>query len=62
MDVPAVEHLIKLYSSFKKQIFISIDEVSKYQQDIINTIEKSKFLKLDRDRLAFGIKWKQNKN
>jgi hypothetical protein len=62
MDVPAVEQLIKLYSSFEKQIFISIDEVSKYQQDVINIIEKSKFLKLDRDRLAFGIKWKQNKN
>lgn len=62
MDVPAVEQLIRLYSSFKKQIFISIDEVSKYQQDVINIIEKSKFLKLDRDRLAFGIKWKQNKN
>ncbi|MEP4888481.1 MAG: DUF2326 domain-containing protein [Aliiglaciecola sp.] len=59
LDVPAVENLIKTYSSFKKQIFISIDEVPKYSKEIQNLIKKSEFLKLSKDNLAFGISWKK---
>ena len=59
MDVPAVEHLIGIYEKFQKQIFISVDEVSKYGNDVQASIDKAMFLKLDHDRLAFGVKWKK---
>ncbi|HIF9501322.1 DUF2326 domain-containing protein [Photobacterium damselae] len=58
MDVTSIENLIATYASFNKQIFISIDEVSKYKNETIDLIEKSKFMKLDKDRVAFGQKWK----
>ena len=59
LDVPAVENLIKTYASFKKQIFISIDEVPKYSRGIQELIKESEFLKLSKDKLAFGISWKK---
>lgn len=58
MDVTAIENLISTYSSFNKQIFISIDEVSKYKDVTKALIHKSKFIELDKDRVAFGKKWK----
>ena len=58
LDIPAVESLIKIYSGFKKQIFISIDEVSKYSLDVRCMIQSSEFIKLDKDKLAFKVKWK----
>lgn len=58
LDIPAVESLIKIYSGFKKQIFISIDEVSKYSGDVKRLIQSSEFIKLDKDKLAFKVKWK----
>lgn len=62
LDVPAVESLMKIYSGFKKQIFISIDEVSKYNQDVQSLIKSSEFIKLDKDKLAFKVKWKNRQN
>lgn len=59
MDIPAVEHLIGIYSSFQKQIFVSIDEVSKYSEEVKVLIKSATFLKLDHDRLAFVAKWKK---
>ena len=59
MDVPAMEHLLNIYSTFTKQIFISIDEKSKYGQDTQEKIKSSMFLQLDKDRVAFIKKWKQ---
>ena len=61
LDIPAVESLIKIYSGFKKQIFISIDEVSKYSVDVKSLIQSSEFIKLDKDKLAFKVKWKSRK-
>lgn len=59
MDIPAVEHLIGIYSSFQKQIFVSIDEISKYSAEVKVLIKSATFLKLDHDRLAFVAKWKR---
>jgi hypothetical protein len=59
MDVPAVEHLIGIYDSFDKQIFVSIDEVSKYCNKAQVLINNAMFLKLDHDRLAFIVRWKK---
>ncbi|MBI6683132.1 DUF2326 domain-containing protein [Pseudomonas viridiflava] len=61
MDTPAIEHLVEIYSSFSKQIFISIDEVKKYKAGVQKIITESMFLKLDKDRMAFKIKWKSAK-
>lgn len=59
MAVPAVEHLISIYESFEKQVFISIDEVPKYSREVQLLIKKAMFLKLDQDHLAFIVKWKK---
>lgn len=59
MAVPAVEHLISIYESFEKQVFISIDEVPKFSREVQLLIKKAMFLKLDQDRLAFIVKWKK---
>jgi hypothetical protein len=59
MDIPAIDNLINIYSSFDKQIFISIDEKSKYDTSTQLKIDKSMFLKLDKDRVAFNKKWKK---
>lgn len=61
MDTPAIEHLVEIYSSFSKQVFISIDEVSKYQAGVRKIITEAMFLKLDKDRMAFNVKWKNAK-
>jgi len=61
MDVTSIENLISTYSKFEKQIFISIDEISKYKKNTKEIIINSQFIRLDKDRVAFGIKWK-NKN
>lgn len=57
MDVPAIEHLLAIYCSFKKQIFISIDEQSKYSNEAQAMIENSVFLKLEKGRVAFIKIW-----
>lgn len=62
MDIPAVEHLMSVYSHFSKQVFISIDEVKKYSEDTREIIQNAMFLKLDNERLAFKEKWKRRTN
>lgn len=58
LDISAVENLINTYSSFDKQIFISIDEVKKYNKAMQTIVNNSMFLKLDKDHTAFKINWK----
>ncbi|MDC5853807.1 DUF2326 domain-containing protein [Vibrio europaeus] len=62
MDVTSIENLIATYASFKKQIFISIDEVSKYKASTKKLIDDSEFIKLNKNRVAFGIKWKNKES
>lgn len=59
MDTPSIENLLNIYSDFDKQIFISIDEKSKYSKEAQSKIESSMFLRLDKDRVAFNKKWKK---
>lgn len=53
----AVQNIVKLYSKSQKQIFISIDEMSKYDQLTNNIINQSMFIKLGKDRPAFKKSW-----
>jgi hypothetical protein len=62
MDVPAVEKLISIYSQFKKQIFIAIDEKSKYRKETQNKISTAMFLELNENKVAFKMKWKKKSN
>ena len=62
MDVPAVEKLISIYSSFQKQIFIAIDEKSKYSREAQNKINTAMFLELNENKGAFKVKWKKKVN
>ncbi|PRA51953.1 hypothetical protein CQZ98_17385 [Pseudomonas sp. MYb115] len=58
MDTPAIERLVSIYKKSSKQIFISIDEITKYSKETQSTLSTSMFIKLDKDRLAFNNKWK----
>jgi hypothetical protein len=62
MDVPAVERLISIYSESNKQVFIAIDEKSKYGQVTQSKLKKSMFLKLDENKIAFKLKWNNKAN
>lgn len=59
MSVSAIDSLILIYSRFDKQIFISIDEVTKYSQDVQMIIGLAKVVQLDKDNVAFIKKWKE---
>lgn len=58
MDVPAFENLVLTYSSFKKQIFISVDEITKFSKETRSILLKSMIVRLDGNRVAFKKKWK----
>ncbi|WP_141675238.1 DUF2326 domain-containing protein, partial [Gilliamella sp. Nev3-1] len=60
LGISAVENLIDTYFLFKKQIFISIDEVKKYKKEMQEIVYDSMFLKLDKDNTAFKVNWKKN--
>ncbi len=62
IDVPAVDKLISIYSQFKKQIFIAIDEKYKYNKETQNKINTAMFLELDENKVAFKMKWKKKSN
>ncbi|MEZ8317065.1 hypothetical protein CWN94_17920 [Vibrio splendidus] len=60
IEVNAVDNIIDLYSQSKiieKQVFISIDEVSKYSKDARKIIKDSEFLTLSDTKLAFKKHW-----
>ena len=59
IEQKAIENLIGDYDKFDKQIFISIDEISKYSRETQKLIKKNRFLKLNKDRLAFRKQWKK---
>jgi hypothetical protein len=59
IEAHAIEEIIKEYVSSDKQIFIAIDELSRYSKKIQSLIKKRAFLTLDSDKLAFGKSWKK---
>lgn len=59
IEVHAIEKIIEVYVCSNKQIFIAIDELSRYSTKIQKLILESEFLKLDSQQLAFGKSWKK---
>ena len=55
----AVAEFIKLYISIGKQSFISIDEISKYGDDVKKTILEKQVLKLSDDLLLYIKDWRK---
>ncbi|EGR0940484.1 DUF2326 domain-containing protein [Vibrio cholerae] len=56
----AVENIVKTYAVQSKQVFLAIDEVPKYSPKTQAILEEKCFLQLTKNKLAFGISWKQH--
>ncbi|MFM4840806.1 DUF2326 domain-containing protein [Aeromonas veronii] len=54
----AIEKIISEYSKSKKQIFIAIDKLARYNIETIKLVTVNKFLSLDAEHLAFKKSWK----
>lgn len=54
-----VEELVKLYNKSDRQIFISIDEIYKYEDSVIKIINDSVALRLSKDKLLFIRDWRK---
>lgn len=57
----AMENIIKIYNSHRKQIFIAIDKVHSYNDETARILESNKFLNLSKDKTLFILNWKNNK-
>lgn len=57
----ALENIISIYSRSKKQIFISIDKLSSYDEKAAQIINKHKVLQLSKEKLLFTKNWKSNR-
>lgn len=57
----AMENIIKIYNSHKKQVFIAIDKIHSYNNDTAEILESNKFLSLSKDKTLFTLNWKNNK-
>ena len=60
VEVPAFENLTKLYNSFSKQIFISIDEVYRFSKETKSILNDKKVIALDEKNTLFIKNWKLN--
>lgn len=58
----AIENILEEYSSAKKQIFISIDKISRFKNETKKLIKDNEFMTLGPGRLAFGKSWKKEHN
>lgn len=58
IEVPAFENLVKIYNSFTKQIFISVDEISRFSQESRDVLNDKKIIALDKDNTLFIKNWK----
>jgi hypothetical protein len=56
----AVSKLIELYSTFEKQIFISLDEVQKYTSNSINTVKSCAVINLDANNMLYVKDWRNS--
>lgn len=57
----AMENIIKIYNSYKKQIFIAIDKIHSYNDETAKVLESNKFLRLSKDKTLFVLNWKNSK-
>ncbi|AJI53862.1 DUF2326 domain-containing protein [Francisella philomiragia] len=60
IQIERIEKIIKEYNSYEKQIFIALDETSKYTS-IKNTLEKKKIIELDKNNTLFTKTWSSKK-
>ncbi|MFA0309074.1 DUF2326 domain-containing protein [Vibrio splendidus] len=62
IEVDAVDRIIGLYNSATdtKQVFISIDESTKYSGTTQEIIYDTEFLSLNKERLAFNQEWEKH--
>ncbi len=60
VEIPAFENLTKIYNSFTKQIFISIDEIYRFSQEIKSILNDRKVIALDEKNTLFIKNWKLN--
>ncbi|GEB32818.1 DUF2326 domain-containing protein [Brevibacillus parabrevis] len=56
----ALENIVELYSTSKKQIFIAIDKINSYKAETEKIITDHKVLQLSKDKLLFIKNWKQD--
>lgn len=61
IETHAFEEIFKTYIKFNKQSFIAIDELKKYDDEVIDLAKNRVFLELNSDRLAFKKSWKKVK-
>lgn len=54
----AFSKLVDIYDTFEKQIFISIDEGSKYGVKALNTLRKNLALEIDGENLLYTRDWR----
>ncbi len=58
IEIPALNDLIKYYSKFEKQIFISIDESQKFSQDVQLFLNNNTRLSLSDSEVLFIKDWR----
>lgn len=56
----AMENIINIYKSYKKQIFNAIDKIHSYNEETAKTLEANKFLSLSKGKTLFVLNWKNN--
>lgn len=59
----AMQNIIRIYNQHKKQIFIAIDEIYKYDKKTVKLLKENSFVQLSKDNVLFIMNWKNgNKN
>lgn len=58
IEVHAFENLTKIYNSFDKQIFISIDEINRFSKETIEILLNKKVVSLNAKNTLFIKNWK----
>ncbi|AQR93407.1 DUF2326 domain-containing protein [Clostridium saccharoperbutylacetonicum] len=58
VENPAMQNIINIYNQHKKQIFIAIDEVYKYNKEIVEVLKDKSFIQLSKDSVLFTMNWK----
>ena len=58
IEIPALENIIKIYDSFEKQVFISLDEINRFSPEIRKIIIDNSSVVLDKDHTLFEKNWK----
>lgn len=53
----AIKGMMSVYENENKQVFISIDKVPSYPQDVIDLVEKNKVLKVSLEHPLYGKLW-----